>query len=192
MPNTSPGLRQAQILDWLRAEHLMQIDQIVERLGVSLMTVHRDLDQLVREGMAEKAHGSVRLPRERSAEAVTTICRLCGGSLPERTRVILQRGESVHSACCPHCGVLMLEQLGPDVISLASDFLYGRMVNMRQAVYLVNSEIAPCCLPGVLCFASARDAAQFQRGFGGDILSFDAVRQFLQDGHLPGHCHSGG
>ena len=66
---------------------------------------------------------------------------------------------------------------------LAKAFIYGRIVNARNASYLVKSDITLCCQPNYLCFASTQDALKFQNGFGGQIMTFDEARTALTADH---------
>lgn len=181
--NDIPSVRREQILGWLRENQMLTIDDLVDRLGVSVMTVHRDLDALVQSGMALKVHGGVKLatiPTARSAAA----CDLCQGNTVERTSVVIRtrQGETLE-ACCPHCGLLLLCQTDEVVSALAKDFIYGRMVNCWQASYLVECEISLCCVPAVLCFACEADALRFQMGFGGTVMNFAEVQNHLVNNH---------
>jgi DeoR family transcriptional regulator, copper-sensing transcriptional repressor len=180
-----PTARQDQILEWLSESPSLSIDELVQRLGVSTMTVHRDLDQLARHGQVEKVHGGViraeAYPRHTRA---LQVCHLCDAPISDRTQVIIQpvQGEPIY-ACCPHCGILLLNEFDQPISILAKDFIYGRVVNARTASYLVNSDITLCCQPNYLCFASAQDALKFQNGFGGQILSFEEARTTLTSEH---------
>lgn len=49
--------RQARILAELRRDGAVRVSQLIELLGVSDMTVRRDLEQLAAEGVARKVHG---------------------------------------------------------------------------------------------------------------------------------------
>ncbi|GGR69595.1 DeoR/GlpR family DNA-binding transcription regulator [Streptomyces roseolus] len=49
--------RRAVILDLLRRDGAVRVAHLVERLGVSDMTVRRDLEALARSGSVEKVHG---------------------------------------------------------------------------------------------------------------------------------------
>jgi DeoR family transcriptional regulator, copper-sensing transcriptional repressor len=185
-----PSERQSFILDWLRETRALSIEQIAQRLAVSTMTIHRDIAQLAREGLVEKVHGGVTLPRKAATIPVTTVCKLCVAPISERTSVILQpsQGETLY-ACCPHCGVMLLAEQDTAVAGLARDFIYGRMVNMRQAFYLLESDIHLCCVPSVLCFATLDDTTRFQAGFGGTLFHYEALCQELRGSHHHGHSH---
>lgn len=49
--------RQQAITDVVIAEGTVRIEQLVERFGISLMTVHRDLDELENRGILRKGRG---------------------------------------------------------------------------------------------------------------------------------------
>jgi len=181
-----PSARQAQILKWLREREMLTIDEIVAQLGVSIMTVHRDLDVLEQSGVVEKVHGGVILASSRPLRVSATApsCKLCDASVSARTTFVIQleSGEQCY-ACCPHCGFLMLNDIQGVVSVLARDFIYGRMVNAGQATFLLESDITLCCAPSVLCFSGHHDAARFQQGFNGHIMTFAEAQIYLLHHH---------
>lgn len=182
--NDIPSERREQILGWLRQSQTLTIDELVDRLGVSVMTVHRDLDALVQSGMALKVHGGARLASIQPSGRSAASCALCQGAIVERTAVVIRtaQGETL-DACCPHCGLLLLHETDDVVSALAKDFIYGRMVNSSQASYLLGCEINLCCVPAVLCFASEADALRFQIGFGGTVMNFAEAQNHLVNDH---------
>jgi hypothetical protein len=184
-----PDARRAQILAWLSEHQTMTIDDLAERLAVSTMTVHRDLDSLVSSRKVVKVHGGAMLAEER-AEKSKPCCALCERSIPHRTafKIRLPDGQTLQ-ACCPHCGLLLLAEYADAVSALARDFLYGRMVNVRQASYVIESSVSVCCVPSVLCFSCEDDARRFQTGFGGQVLSFEAANALLVQHHSGEHEH---
>jgi DNA-binding transcriptional ArsR family regulator len=180
-----PTARQDLILSWLNETPSLSIDELVSRLGVSIMTVHRDLDHLVRAGQVEKVHGGVMRAESRPRHTrALQLCRLCDAPISERTQVIIQpaQGEPLY-ACCPHCGLLLLADSIQPVSILAKDFIYGRMVNARTASFLVNSSVTLCCQPNYLCFACEQDARSFQMGFGGQLMTFEDARAAMVADH---------
>ena len=55
---TTARVRQDEILDRLRAEQReWRVDEIVDRLGVSAITIRRDLEELARQGRVLRTHG---------------------------------------------------------------------------------------------------------------------------------------
>ncbi len=69
-PSSRPGLprqRQVMILDRLREHGAVRVAELVSLLGVSDMTVRRDLDQLQERGLLEKVHGGAAAIRSDSS-----------------------------------------------------------------------------------------------------------------------------
>lgn len=181
-----PTARQNLILHWLHEEASLTTDMLVDRLDVSIMTVHRDLDTLARDGLVVKVHGGVTLPSDRASKPSIPSCYLCDMPVPVRTSFTVQveTGDLFH-ACCPHCGFLMIPQIEARgiVAALTRDFLYGRTMNVTQAVYVLDSEITLCCVPSLLCFATREDANRFHKGFGGTVMTCSEAREYLTSHH---------
>lgn len=166
-----------------REQHTLTIDAIADRLHVSTMTIHRDLNELARTGLVEKVHGGAALAGVRDTAPSAHTCHLCEMPVSTRTTVLFQTEREQLYACCPHCGFLMLDDLAQASSVLVRDFIYGRMVNAVQAVFLLQSDINLCCMPSALAFSSLDDARRFQRGFNGWTANFDEARQFLTRQH---------
>ncbi|MDX1415020.1 MAG: DeoR family transcriptional regulator [Candidatus Promineifilaceae bacterium] len=180
-----PAARYKQILEWLEQEGIISIQELQERLNVSHMTVHRDLDHLAAQQQVKKVRGGVMRARDPLPPTPQRQnCSMCGGRVLNRTEVVIHRsnGERI-LACCPHCGIMMITDSSEEVSILARDFIYGRMVNIFQATYVVDSEVRVCCVPSTLCFASMSDAQKFQHGFEGKVLNFKGVHDYLMRAH---------
>ncbi|MFL7837826.1 MAG: DeoR family transcriptional regulator [Candidatus Promineifilaceae bacterium] len=180
-----PSERRDQILQWLKEDQVLRIDDLAERLKVSQMTIHRDLHTLAEMGLLEKVHGGARLPDPQiiTAEA----CTVC--QMPVKSRmqfVITTEDKTTLLACCPHCGLLLLNNRQDIATALLRDFIYERITNVRQAYYVLDSRISVCCQPSVLAFASKADAAAFQQGFGGQVMNFSEAQDSLSQAH---HFH---
>lgn len=165
--------RQHKLLEWLRSRRSVSIAEVQEYFAVSSATAYRDVRALLQAGLAVKTNDGLKIPPPPGRSRPQGQCFYCGGVINERTIFLIQLIDgNQRSACCPHCGLLALGE--PDVTSvLASDFLYGRMVNARQATFLLGSKVSLCCDPSALCFASDEDARSFQQGFGGQICSLE-------------------
>ncbi|MEX5234346.1 DeoR/GlpR family DNA-binding transcription regulator [Kocuria arenosa] len=62
MTEMLPDRRRREILDRVRAAGAVRVADLVAELGVSDMTVRRDLDRLARDGELQKVHGGAKLP----------------------------------------------------------------------------------------------------------------------------------
>lgn len=60
--------RQEAILEELRREGGVRVSDLTRALGVSDMTIRRDLDALVRAGLVDKVHGGATLRRDRTTD----------------------------------------------------------------------------------------------------------------------------
>jgi len=76
---------------------------------------------------------------------------------------------------------MLLNERTDMVSALTTDYLYGKMVNVRQASYLIESDIKPCCTPSVLSFASEEDTRRFQKGFGGMVMDYQQAILAVQE-----------
>lgn len=179
MGNNLPAQRQDLIMAWLQEKGSLSIEELCQQLGVSVMTVHRDLDSLVNEGLVEKVHGGVMLSKPHAKND----CGMCGALIVPRANMVIHtlEGETL-SACCPHCGLMMMH--GKTVKSaLAADFIYCRMTNVLQAYFVLESRIVLCCTPSVLCFSQYEDALNFQTGFSGKIFNYEDTQAYLGEAH---------
>lgn len=171
--------RQQLLFEWLQSQGSASIGEIKIKFRISPATAYRDARALVQAGKAVKTSNGVKLAPLPAIE--DDKCFFCGSPINERLAFVfeLQDG-SLRKACCPHCGLMGFGKMNV-VSALASDFLYGHMINVRIATFLLESSLNLCCSPSVLCFSSEADAAQFQAGFGGHIHPFEqAVEQITE------------
>jgi DNA-binding Lrp family transcriptional regulator len=172
--------RQGLILEYLRKLGSASVHEAQQHLDIPTATLYRDIANLVRAGRLRRSHGRLYYQQSLQVEAPLTVCVMCGIGVNQRTAIsiYLVDGSQV-MACCPHCGLMYISR-HPEVQSgLVTDYLYGKMHNVRQAVYLLNSEVQICCSPSLLCFASDEDAGRFQTGFGGQVLNFEQAMHRL-------------
>jgi len=180
-----PAARHEKIVAWLEEEWFLSIQDLQSRLHVSHMTAHRDLDILAGKQLVRKVRGGVmRAVEIENPQVSLNNCAMCSSRVSTRTEVVIFKRDGGRSyACCPHCGIMMLMDRTDIESALARDFIYGRMVNILQATYIVGSLVRLCCVPTTLCFASIEDAKRFQKGFNGQLLSFIEARQHLSETH---------
>jgi DNA-binding Lrp family transcriptional regulator len=181
-----PEARRQQILNWLEQEGSLSIRELEARLSISHMTVHRDLDKLAKQRLIQKVRSGAILAERQ--EEQHKICAMCAGRISRRLEfIIMRKGEAQVRACCPHCGILLLSNKVEEESALARDYLYGRMVNVYQAYYVIASDVRLCCVPTVLCFASISDAEKFSVGFSGQVMDFSQALIHLSTSHQ--HLH---
>ncbi len=172
--------RQNQLYELLQTRQRISTEEIKSHFAISSATASRDIHALVLAGMATKVSHGVKLnpPAEQPFHEMK--CAYCGATLKERTIFMIQMQDgSQKNACCCHCGLMALDRPGTES-ALASDFLYGRMVNARQAVYVLGSSVSLCCEPSVLCFSNEGEANLFQKGFGGKLCTMPEAITELQ------------
>jgi len=87
------------ILECLLAESDVSAQSLAGRFGVSLMTVHRDLDELQRRGIVRKFRGGVSVQRTSTYEIAATLRRLV--AVPQKRAIaaaayrLVEPGQSV-------------------------------------------------------------------------------------------------
>jgi DeoR/GlpR family transcriptional regulator of sugar metabolism len=81
-----PALRRAQILERIQRDGGVSVAELARDHAVSQVTVHRDLEQLAREGLVERVHGGAR------------VLRGVGGTLPLIATAWHQRVEQASAA----------------------------------------------------------------------------------------------
>ncbi len=166
------------ILKQLQEHGRVRVHDLSRALNVSDMTIYRDLKQLEARGALHKVFGGAVAIAEPVTSTLT--CAMCTRLVPTRTAFVIQctDGRRIH-ACCPHCGLMLLGRSPESASALAADFLYGYMVNVQTAAFLVNSDLTLCCTPGVFCFSGRTHAEKFQRGFGGEIHNWQSALKTL-------------
>lgn len=188
MSETSAS-RQRKIIDLLQAHHSLTIQQLVDALGVSPMTVHRDLNKLSDSSQIVRQRGGAALPTSAPGNNGPLSCAMCNRPIQRRTAFIVQSHQhGLLSACCAHCGLLLLERCEPTDLALAADFLSEQMVSAGEAAYLIDSDVATCCRPNVLAFGTGADAVAFQRGFGGAVMTLAQAQHHLHARLTVGCC----
>jgi DeoR family transcriptional regulator, copper-sensing transcriptional repressor len=178
--------RQAKIIDLLRRNGAVETNELASELGVSNMTIHRDLNKLAEAGVIHKVHGGATLHKPVERPALPDVCPMCNKVINDRMAFIihLQEGNQI-KACCPHCGLMMVTNIHNVKSALVTDFLFGTIVSISQATFLMNSNVTICCSPTILAFDKPEDAIRFQRGFGGTLADFETARQFVLNSNLP-------
>ncbi|MEN8234902.1 MAG: DeoR family transcriptional regulator [Actinomycetota bacterium] len=176
-----PADRHRRILELIGEGGSVRVADLVEDLGVSRMTINRDLDSLDEQGSLTKVFGGAIARREPEVGS-TRLCEMCGAELGSRTSMTLFDDAGAHAeACCSHCGLMLMSQREGVTSALAQDFLGGQMVNVRSATFLVQPDFTLCCAPTVLCFEDAVNAKRFHTGFGGELMDWEAAQVSIRE-----------
>ena len=188
MPHEStrrlPSVRRDEIRRRLRDHGQVKVGDLAKALAVSTMTIERDLAFLEREGDLIRIRGGATASTLVGDARDTTSCLVCGCRADERFVFRIHTGAgSTITACCPHCGLTLLamEAAISGWYAITPDALTGRMVNVRDAVFVIGSVVAPCCSPSVLCLTDPGDADRFVTGFGGHTARLDEATTWVRD-----------
>ena len=115
--------RQLNLLEAVRARGSVTVEQLADKLGVTLQTVRRDVQQLADAGLLTRFHGGVRVPsstieniahRQREnlhSEAKARIARAVATEIPDGCSLILNIGtttEAVAKALLQHKGLRVI------------------------------------------------------------------------------------
>lgn len=122
-PAPAANPRQLLLLEQLSQRRSASVEQLAQRLGVTLQTVRRDVQRLAEQGLVQRFHGGVRLPgstienlahtqRETlNAEGKQRIARAVAGQIPPGCSLILNIGtttEAVARALAQHQGLRVI------------------------------------------------------------------------------------
>jgi DNA-binding transcriptional ArsR family regulator len=169
-----PIERQKLILEWLSEEGTLSIIEISKRLNVSEMTIYRDIKPLLEREKIKKTSGGITLVELEHFSSNT--CRYCLKELNNRHPVqIITNDLKVEQLCCPHCGLLRYKDIEKYVSQIiCRDFLQNTTISAKLAYFLMDCDFnLNCCQPQVLTFESLKYAEQFQKGFGGNVYTFN-------------------
>lgn len=188
-----PVDRQNRIKDLIQEKGNMKISELSKELGVSEMTIHRDLKPLIEEGVIIKTFGGITLVRKHRNEISNSEeCVFCSRNINERLayRLILPNNK-IEMACCAHCGLLRHRQLGDGVIqAISQDFLRQTTMSAPLAWYVMDTSVhIGCCQPQVLVFEWQDHAEKFVKGFGGRVYQFNEAMEAVFE-KMNGNKHS--
>ncbi|MCA1064036.1 DeoR family transcriptional regulator [Rossellomorea sp. AcN35-11] len=183
--------RQQKILVWLKEEGTLRVSEISSRLGVSEMTVYRDLKPLLEENKVQKTSNGISTSERRGIP--TDSCIYCLKPATSRRSVqLVKKDHSIEQACCPHCGLLRYDDIKEDVVQiLCRDFLTDMTISGKTATFVIGADLnLNCCHPQVIAFDSNKQARQFQTGFGGYLYNFQrAISAISEEMQGSGCCH---
>jgi DeoR family transcriptional regulator, copper-sensing transcriptional repressor len=187
-----PTERQEKIRELISEHKNMKISDLSKVLGVSEMTIHRDLKPLVDQGFIMKTFGGITLVRKEPGHILEPDdCVLCNRKLNNRfTYKLILKDNTVENTCCPHCGLIRQQQLKEKVFqAICYDFLSGTTTNASVSWFVVATSIEiGCCQPQFLSFSHYDHAQKFIKGFGGKVLSMKDVLTYIQNGSFEDNC----
>lgn len=119
----NPNPRQLTLLAAVQAQGSVTVEQLADKLGVTLQTVRRDVQRLANEGLLARFHGGVRVPsstienieyqqRENlNAEGKSRIARAVAAVVPNDCSLIINIGtttEAIARALLRHSGLRVI------------------------------------------------------------------------------------
>jgi hypothetical protein len=104
-------------------------------------------------------------------------CPNCGmnvGAYPHTRYLVLSLEGKEMISCGVQCGLTIQLRLKEKFKSAtAVDLLSNRPIEARKAFYVYKSSVITDMAPGFIPFALRKNAEQFVRGFGGQVLTYD-------------------
>lgn len=182
--------RRKQILTWLDEVKSLRVAEISERLMVSEMTVYRDIAVLVKDGTVLKTSNGISLVE--NTPDVPQGCAYCTKAIHNRLSVqFILNNQEIEQTCCMHCGLLRYNEIETKVSQvICRDFLKDTTLSAKRAFFLMESQVhMNCCQPEILTFASSEQAQQFQKGFGGQIMTFQEALIAIEKAMTEQVCH---
>ena len=178
-----PIERQQHIKKLLSKHMTMKISELSEQLGVSEMTIHRDLKPLIEQGIVMKTFGGVLyLKKEDEQMRQGELCVICQQNIHRRLyyRMFLKNTNQIETACCAHCGLLRHIQNQKNIVqAICVDFLRETTISAPLASYVFKTSLdMGCCQPQVIAFEQKKHAEQFVKGFGGEVYNFQDALKF--------------
>lgn len=173
MKNLTP--RQREILKLVEQKRDLSIEELRQATGISQATAYREIQELSQLGLVAKIPGGIS-----QVEALPSRCVQCRGETNARTTFIIEQKDGKKlSACCSHCGLMALSNTPNISTVMTIDFVYGKMLNVTQAWFVLNSSVSLCCSPSILSFSNREDATRFSQGFGGEVMDFPNAQKNL-------------
>lgn len=185
-----PIERRKQILTWLEEVESLRVADISERLMVSEMTVYRDIAILVKDQSVLKTSNGISLIE--NTPDVSQGCAYCTKTIHNRLAVqFILTNQEIEQTCCMHCGLLRFNEIEARVSQvICRDFLKDTTLSAKRAIFLLESQLQMnCCQPEILAFASREQAQQFQKGFGGQLMTFHEASIAIEKAMNEQVCH---
>lgn len=125
----------------------------------------------------------------------TDLCQVCQRGLHAGVTYRLEMKDGTREqACCPRCGMhLQIQRPGAVTRAWATDLATGQELPAEKAVYVEGGDVEHCtmheapvrrgpegvaareydrCLPSLVAFRTAQEAAAYQKQHGGQVLDY--------------------
>ena len=103
-------------------------------------------------------------------------CIVCGMDIskyPHTKYVVTTKEGEEFSTCGVQCGLTLHLRLKEKFKSAtATDLLSNRSVDAQKAFFIYKSTVITDMAPGFIAFATKTNAEKFQKGFGGQVVSY--------------------
>lgn len=178
-----PIERQNQIRRLIQTEKVLRISELSKQLGVSEMTIHRDIKPLADQGLITKTPGGITLT-ENNHQTLSSqkTCIYCHQpNHPKMIYRLILSDDTIETACCAHCGLLRHRQRRDDVsYAICHDFFMNTTISATLTWFVMDTTLnVACCQPQVLTFENKEHAEKFIVGFGGKIYKFQEAMDVI-------------
>ncbi len=112
-------------------------------------------------------------------------CHVCGMDVSKypHTKYGVTTTEGEESFTCGvQCGLTLHLRLKEKFKSAtATDLLSNRSVDAQKAFFIYKSTVITDMAPGFIAFATKTNAEKFQKGFGGQVVSYQEALEIWKD-----------
>lgn len=132
------------------------------------------------------------------------LCQVCQRGLHAGVTYRLELKDGTREqACCPRCGMhLQIQRPGAVTRAWATDLATGQELPAEKAVYVEGGDVEHCtmheapvrrapegvavrdydrCLPSLVAFRTAQEAAAYQRQHGGHLFDFAQAMESVKE-----------
>lgn len=112
-------------------------------------------------------------------------CHVCGmdvSKYPHTRYVVTTKEGEEFSTCGVQCGLTLHLRLKEKFKSAtATDLLSNRSVDAQKAFFIYKSTVITDMAPGFIAFATKTNAEKFQKGFGGQVVSYQEALEIWKE-----------
>lgn len=135
--------RQAKIVDIIRQQGSVQVDDLAQELQVSTMTIRRDLEKLQEDNLLERCHGGAVAKKEVTYADKSTshknekikLAKACGSMVSEGDNIYLDAGTTTYE-------IAKVIQNVPDIMVVTNDLeIAGLLKNSPVELFLCGGMV---------------------------------------------------